>query len=136
MNSLSGTAALVTGGGSGIGLGCARRLAADGAAVTICGRTESRLQEAAKEIGARYFVADITSEEQIASAVAYAASDHPLRAVVASAGGSTSIGPIGQLDAAAWRATLELNATGTMLTIKHSSQVMAKTGGGTLEGKA
>ena len=48
---LEGYAALVTGGGTGIGKGCAARLAADGAAVTICGRTESRLVDAAKVIG-------------------------------------------------------------------------------------
>src|SRR5919106_779763 len=34
---LAGFSALVTGGGSGIGLACAARLAADGAAVTIIG---------------------------------------------------------------------------------------------------
>ncbi len=39
-------AALVTGGGSGIGLGSAKRLAADGAHVTIAGRTEARLVDA------------------------------------------------------------------------------------------
>ena len=49
---LEGYAALVTGGGTGIGKACAARLAADGAAVTICGRTESRLVDAAKVIGA------------------------------------------------------------------------------------
>ena len=46
MTDLAGTAALVTGGGSGIGLGAAKRLAADGAHVTIAGRTETRLAEA------------------------------------------------------------------------------------------
>jgi NAD(P)-dependent dehydrogenase (short-subunit alcohol dehydrogenase family) len=35
--SLAGTSALVTGGESALGLACARRLAADGAVVTICG---------------------------------------------------------------------------------------------------
>ncbi|MEU5877499.1 SDR family oxidoreductase [Spirillospora sp. NPDC047279] len=131
---LEGTAALVTGGGSGIGLACARRLAADGAAVTLCGRTEERLASAAKEIDApvevRHVVADVTDEQQIAAAVAYAAGPAPLRAVVHSAGGSTSIGPIGALDTDAWRATLELNATGTMLTLKHAAAAMARTGGG------
>ena len=40
---LEGAATLVTGGGSGIGLGCAVRFARDGAHVTICGRSEERL---------------------------------------------------------------------------------------------
>ncbi|MEO5876897.1 MAG: SDR family oxidoreductase [Streptosporangiaceae bacterium] len=128
MAALSGTSALVTGGGSGIGLGCAARLAADGAEVTIVGRTASRLEHAAKEIGCRHFAADVTDEEQVAAAVAYACADHPLRAVIASAGGSTSIGPIRELDVTAWRETLELNATGTMLTFKHAARAM-KSGG-------
>ena len=40
---LDGKSVIVTGGGTGIGAACARRLAADGASVTIAGRTESRL---------------------------------------------------------------------------------------------
>jgi NAD(P)-dependent dehydrogenase (short-subunit alcohol dehydrogenase family) len=134
MKALEGTAALVTGGGSGIGLACAARLAADGAAVTICGRTEERLRKAAERIGhgTAYAVADVTDDEQVAAAVAAAAERGPLRAVVASAGGSTSIGPIGMLDLDAWRATLELNATGTLLTIRHASRVMASAGGGAI----
>lgn len=132
MGSLEGTAALVTGGGSGIGLGCAARLAADGALVTICGRTEERLKAAAARLGGdvRYTVADITDEEAIAGAIATAGERAPLKAIVANAGGSTSIGPIGSLDAEAWRQTLELNATGTMLTLKHGSQALAAAGGG------
>ncbi|MGQ0805429.1 MAG: SDR family NAD(P)-dependent oxidoreductase, partial [Actinomycetota bacterium] len=47
MSARDGDRARGTGGGSGIGLACARRLGADGAAVTICGRTEERLREAA-----------------------------------------------------------------------------------------
>ncbi|GAA3232506.1 SDR family oxidoreductase [Actinocorallia longicatena] len=129
MSVLKGTSALVTGGGSGIGRACAARLAADGAEVTIIGRTESRLQNVAKEIGCRYFAADVTDEEQIAAAVAFAAEAAPLRSVVASAGGSTSIGPIRELDAAAWRETLELNATGTLLTFKHAAIAMTSGGG-------
>ncbi|MBW8483985.1 SDR family oxidoreductase [Actinomadura parmotrematis] len=126
MGALDGTAALVTGGGSGIGLACARRLAADGAAVTICGRSAERL----KGTGLRYIAADVTDEEQVRAAVAHAAAEGPLRAVVHSAGGTTSVGPVQELDADAWRATLELNATGTMLVLKHAARTMAGTGGG------
>src|SRR5918994_7879390 len=49
---LAGTSALVTGGGSGIGLACAQRLAADGASVTICGRSEDRLRAGIETIEA------------------------------------------------------------------------------------
>ena len=43
---IAGWSILVTGGGSGIGLATAERLAADGAHVTICGRTEQKLADA------------------------------------------------------------------------------------------
>ena len=60
--SLEGQAALVTGGGTGIGLGIAKRLAADGALVTICARREAVLADAVREIGhdARYVPCDVT----------------------------------------------------------------------------
>src|SRR3546814_19836223 len=45
-------AALVTGGGSGIGLACAQRLASAGMAVTICGRSEERLVTAHESLPA------------------------------------------------------------------------------------
>jgi NAD(P)-dependent dehydrogenase (short-subunit alcohol dehydrogenase family) len=128
--SLVGIAALITGGEGRIGLACARRLAADGATVTISGCSEERLKLAADAYRLRYVIADVTDEEQIASALAEAASSGPLRIVIASAGGSSSIGPVSQLNAAGWRATLELNATGTMLTLKYAAQEMARVGGG------
>jgi NAD(P)-dependent dehydrogenase (short-subunit alcohol dehydrogenase family) len=127
---LSGVAAMVTGGDSTVGLACARRLAADGATVTISGQDEPRLKEYADAYQLRYLIADVTDEEQIAAALADVAASGPLRIVVASAGGSASIGPLTQLNTAGWRATLDLNATGTMLTLKYAAQEMARAGGG------
>lgn len=135
---LSGSAAFVSGGGSGIGLGCALRFAADGAHVTIAGRSEDRLKNAVAEIekaaapGVRvgYAVADVTDEEQTKAAVDQAASLGPLKAVVASAGGNSTMGPITQIDAQKWRDTVELNVTGTMLVLKHSARHMVRGGGG------
>ena len=128
--SLAGTAALVTGGDSALGLACARRLAADGAGVTICGTAERCLKESAGAYGLRYAVADVTEEEQVADALADAAASGPLRIVIASARGSASIGPVARLNTAGWRATLDLNATGTMLTLKYAAREMARVGGG------
>src|SRR5207249_6803442 len=68
---LAGHGALVTGGGSGIGLATARRLAADGAVVTICGRSKERLDGALAELGGdvRAIAADVTDEDAVRSAV-------------------------------------------------------------------
>lgn len=128
MGSIEGYGALVTGGGSGIGLGTATQLAAEGVHVTICGRTGARLQAAVEQIGhgANYLVADITDEDQIAAAVAAATeATGRLDAVFANAGGSLHMGPIAEADVDAFRATVDLNLTGTFLTIKHAARQMA-----------
>ena len=130
-----GKAALVTGGGSGIGLACARRLAADGATVTICGRTEARLAEAAASIdgSCRYVVADVTVEADVQRAVAEAAADTDgLVAVVANAGATAAIGPLPLVDVHAFEGDLRLNVTGTFLTIKHAAPFLARSGGGSI----
>jgi NAD(P)-dependent dehydrogenase (short-subunit alcohol dehydrogenase family) len=136
---LRGIGALVTGGGSGIGLAVAERLAADGAVVTICGRSEDRLVDAVASVLARHPEAhighvstDVTDEDAVAAAVALAAerAGGRLGAVVASAGGSESIGPVTQLDVAAWERTIALNLTGTMLALKHGAAAMVRGGGG------
>jgi NAD(P)-dependent dehydrogenase (short-subunit alcohol dehydrogenase family) len=140
---LEGAATLVTGGGSGIGLGCAKRFARDGAHVTICGRSEARLEGAHAQIAevlapgasVTHVVADVTDEEQIAAAVAAAtAITGTLDGIVACAGGSETLGPITMMDTDAWRRTIDLNITGTMLTIKHAGAVMAKAGAGSIVG--
>jgi NAD(P)-dependent dehydrogenase (short-subunit alcohol dehydrogenase family) len=134
---ISGKTALVTGGGSGIGLACAARLAADGAIVTICGRTEAKLDAAVQQIGGatRRIVADVTVEEQVAAAVAFAAEPTGgLDILVANAGGSMHMGSFETADAGAVRATVDLNLVGTMLCIKHAVPAMRAAGGGSIIG--
>ena len=137
---LVGWGLLVTGGGTGIGQACARRLAADGAAVTICGRTESRLQSAAEELEGlagpvRHVVADVTREEDVINAIAAARSvTGTLKGVVANAGGGGGLGPYHRQDVAEYRRVLELNVIGTMLCIKHSVPQMVSAGGGSFVG--
>lgn len=133
MAALDGQSALITGGGSGIGLGTAQLLARDGAVVTICGRTEDKLAKAVAAIGeaggngARYIVADVTVEDQIASACAAAAEPTGrLDIVFANAGGSLHMGPLLDAPADAFRATVDLNLTGTFLTIRHAARRMAQ----------
>jgi NAD(P)-dependent dehydrogenase (short-subunit alcohol dehydrogenase family) len=65
----AGKSALVTGGGSGIGRASALALAAEGALVTVAGRTAETLKETVRLIeasggSARYVVADMADESQ------------------------------------------------------------------------
>lgn len=141
--SITGRTALVTGGGSGIGLGAATRLAADGARVVICGRTEDKLRAAVQQVASSvgdggsiaHVVADVTVEEEIAAAVAAAAEPTGgLDILFANAGGSLHMGPIAEADATALRATVDVNLVGTMLTMKAAVPAMRAAGGGSIIG--
>ncbi len=81
--------ALITGGASGLGLATARRLAADGALVTIVDLPSSRGPEVAAELGGVFAPADVTNETEVRAAVAEASALAPLRVVVACAGIAT-----------------------------------------------
>ena len=73
MSKLQGKTALVTGGGSGIGLAVARLFLREGARVAISGRDEKKLQEAARSLegGDRllYRAADVADPAQVRSLV-------------------------------------------------------------------
>ena len=140
---LEGFAVLVTGGGTGIGRACAERLAADGAAVTICGRTEAKLADAARRIEAtaarggsvRYAVADVTVEDEVRAAVARALEPTGrLDGCVANAGGGGGMGPFHVQDVNEFLRVLHLNVLGTLLCIKHTVTHLVAAGGGSFVG--
>ena len=66
---LAGLQAIVTGGAKGIGLAIARRLAADGAEIALIGRDAVALASAARELGARQAVADVTDDRALRDAL-------------------------------------------------------------------
>jgi NADP-dependent 3-hydroxy acid dehydrogenase YdfG len=75
MSRLTGKRALVTGGGSGIGLAVARSLLQEGAKVAITGRDEAKLRRAADELrgGDRllFHACDVGDPAQVKAAVSY-----------------------------------------------------------------
>jgi NAD(P)-dependent dehydrogenase (short-subunit alcohol dehydrogenase family) len=140
---LEGFAVLVTGGATGIGRACAERLAADGAAVTICGRTPEKLEEAAGRIAdaaahggsVRFVRADVTVEDDVAAAVKCALEPTGrLDGAVANAGGGGGLGPYHVQDTGEFLRILHLNVLGTMLCIKHTVPHLVAAGGGSFVG--
>ena len=97
MGRLEGQVALVTGAGEGIGLGIARRMAGDGAAIVVAERNEDTGAAAARElqdqfgVGASFIATDVTDKAQVEAAVRHAVEVHGrLDAVVNNAwGGGT-----------------------------------------------
>ena len=137
---LTGKHILVTGGGTGIGLGCARRLVLDGAVVTIAGRRLDVLEAAAAELRAlagddravRVAACDVTDEAQVRAAVEVAANDAGgLDGAVANAGKGAGL-PILMTHADMLRDTFEPNVIGAFNTIKCAALAMRDHGGGSI----
>jgi NAD(P)-dependent dehydrogenase (short-subunit alcohol dehydrogenase family) len=136
---LQGSAFIVTGGGTGIGRACAARLAADGAAVTICGRTESSLKDAVERIEAfaghggsvRYIVADTTKEDDVAVVVAEGLkATGKLNGFVANAGGGGIPAPYHLQGTDEFLRVLHVNVLSTFLSLKHAVPHIVAAGGG------
>ena len=132
---LDGKHAVIIGGGSGIGLGSAQLLARDGATVTLAGRTEQKLREAAATIEAaggtaRIAVCDAMSAADVRSAVDIAseASGGLHIAVVVPGGGS--ITPVLMYDDDQFSAEVDKNVRPVYLLLKYAGQAMIRAGGG------
>ena len=129
--------ALVTGGGSGIGLACAKAFAADGANVLIMGRNEEKLaaaSDALRTLGRgeiQVAVGDVSSDSDVNMAVEKAAIGGVLDIAVANAG-TGGLGPIIATEPESWDQIMQTNLNGTFYTLKHSGGWMAKSGGGAI----
>ncbi len=123
---IAGKHALVTGGGTGVGRAIALALAQAGVAVTICGRRKEQLAAVAGESQRiSSIVADVTDE--VAMTALYADAEKargPLDIVVANAGMSDA-GPAHRTSLATWQRTLDVNMTGSFLTVKPALAGMA-----------
>lgn len=134
MASFDGKAAFVTGGGSGIGLACGRAIVAGGGRVTICGRREAVVREAAEALGraATWVVCDVTDDDSVAQAVATAVERNgPLTLAVNSAGAG-SAGSIFHLGAAEFAQTVDVNLVGVFRALRAEAHAMREAGGGSI----
>ncbi|MBI1799069.1 MAG: SDR family NAD(P)-dependent oxidoreductase, partial [Candidatus Eisenbacteria bacterium] len=109
---LEGQAAIVTGGGRGIGRAISLRFAAEGAAVTVAGTGRAHLERTAAEIRnaggrARVAIADVSDEAAVESMVAGTVGEFGrLDALVSNAGITGPTAPVVELERADWDRTL------------------------------
>ena len=119
MGTLTGRHALITGGGTGIGAAIARALASAGASVSIAGRRRAPLEKVAARLkNAVDIIADVTRELDCEAMANAARKIHgPIDIVIANAGMVDSA-PVAKIDLAHWQRTIDVNLTGTFLTVK------------------
>jgi NAD(P)-dependent dehydrogenase (short-subunit alcohol dehydrogenase family) len=118
---LSGVAAIVTGGSSGLGGATARRLAEKGARVTIFDLNEAGKTVAA-EIGCNFAPVNVTDEQGMAAAIADAERVHGIARILVNCAGIATLARIvdknGQPHSLnLYRKTIEINLVGTFNAI-------------------
>ena len=128
---IDGASGIVTGGASGIGEACARRLAALGARCVIVDLDESKGKEVASDLGGEFVKADVSNPEEVQAAVDAAAALGALRVLVNSAGIGWAARTVDRdgnpFDLAAFERVLRINLTGSFNCLRLAAAAMAKT---------
>jgi NAD(P)-dependent dehydrogenase (short-subunit alcohol dehydrogenase family) len=129
---LNGTAAIVSGGASGLGEATARALAAAGSRVVVADLNPDRGKTVADEIGAEFVRTDVADEQSVQAAVDAAASaGQPLRVVVNCAGIGWAARTVDRSgaphDLAAYRKVIDVNLIGTFNLMRIGAAAIAKT---------
>lgn len=121
MAKLEGQVAFVTGAGRGVGRTIAEALARNGAAVGLCARTQTQLDEVAESIGsdggrALSVVADVTDPVAVQEAVAQIEAQlGPISLLVNNAGTLHSLGPLWETDPEVWWRDVETHVRGALI---------------------
>jgi NAD(P)-dependent dehydrogenase (short-subunit alcohol dehydrogenase family) len=126
---ISGTAAIVFGGASGLGEATARRLAAEGATVTVADLNADGADLVAREIDGIAKLADVTDPDAVQQAVDAAAGSSPegLRIAVCCAGVATPgklIGREGPTPLESFAKTISVNLLGTINVLRLAAAAM------------
>jgi len=128
---LKDVAAIVTGGGSGLGAASAAKLASEGARVAIFDMNEETGRAQAQKIGAKFFKVNVSDVQSVNDAIVAAEAEHGVaRVLVNCAGiafGGKTVGkefaphPLDQ-----FRKVIEVNLIGTFNTITHFAARLAQ----------
>jgi NAD(P)-dependent dehydrogenase (short-subunit alcohol dehydrogenase family) len=128
---LNGTAAIISGGASGLGEATARALAAAGATVVIADLNEERGKAIASEVGGHFARTDVTDEASVQAAVEVAAAAAPLRVAVSCAGigwAERTVARDGSPhNLASFSKVIAVNLIGTFNLMRIGAAAMAKT---------
>ncbi|MEJ8571594.1 SDR family NAD(P)-dependent oxidoreductase [Microbaculum marinum] len=127
--------AVVTGGGGGLGSLAAQAFASAGADVALVGRNVGKLEETAGVVrdcgrAAHVIQADVTDAASMAAAVETLEAAAGRVDILFNNAGITSTRTLLETEVADWQRLLDVNVTGTYLTIRAFAPSMIRGGGG------
>jgi NAD(P)-dependent dehydrogenase (short-subunit alcohol dehydrogenase family) len=133
---LSGRTAIVTGGGSGLGLQFAEGLAAAGANLVLAARTAERCEKAAADLAQIYGVdamgmaCDVRQPTQVQATVDSARQRFGKVDILVNNAGTSWGAPVVDYPLDGWTKVIDVNLTGTFLFSQAAGRVMIGQGGG------
>ncbi|CDG84625.1 short chain dehydrogenase family protein [Janthinobacterium agaricidamnosum NBRC 102515 = DSM 9628] len=126
--------ALVTGGGSGIGLAVARALLQRGAYVTLAGRDGAKLQAARQQLSepgkVGVVLLDVADEDSVRTGFQAAAEQAGRIDILVNNAGQAGSAPFGKTDAALWRRMMAVNLDGVFHCMQAALPGMLEVGWG------
>jgi NAD(P)-dependent dehydrogenase (short-subunit alcohol dehydrogenase family) len=134
---LEGKVAVVAGGSLGIGLAAARRLAAAGASVVLCGHDAGSVEQAVAALAEEGFEvagrrADVTSSAAVEELVALAVERYGGVDILVNSAGVQRYGTAVDTPEEVWDEVLAVNLKGMFLTAKHCIPELRRRGGGSI----
>lgn len=135
MNELQDKICVVTGAGTGIGKGIARRFAKAGGTLVLASRKAANLEETAREaraLGAEVMVqvTDVTDETAVLELFAAVDAEYGRVDILINNSGVFDNGPLHELSLETWQKVVDVNLTGPFLCARSAFRSMLKTGGG------
>jgi NAD(P)-dependent dehydrogenase (short-subunit alcohol dehydrogenase family) len=124
--------AFVTGGGTGIGLACAREVVSGGGCAVLAGRREDVLRTAVGGLGAAasYVVCDVADDASVAAAVEEAVSRHGTLSLAVNAAGMGMAGSVLGTSVDIFQMVMETNLTGCFRAMQAEARAMRAAGNG------
>ena len=130
MSRLSGKTAVITGGGSGIGLGAARRFVEEGAFVYIFGRRQAALDAALAELGpnARAVRGSVTEAADLDRLYEAVKAERGGLDIVFANAGTGVVAPLGEISSEQYDQTFDVNVKGLIFTVQKALPLMSAGG--------
>lgn len=128
MSRLDGKIAVITGGGTGIGLASAKRFIAEGAFVYLFGRRADKLEAAATALGgnARAIPGSVTEPGDLDRLYANVRQEHGRLDILFANAGTGALSPLPEITPDHVDATFDVNVKGTIFTVQKGLNLMGR----------